>query len=130
MSVTGELQRKAFLLGNAYAIGGVSQEDAGAAAIDLGASQGRAEAIVVGGVAIMNTDNLESIDGYLFAIEDSNAGLLYASKYFLESEILHDSRDEICSPGSRKFRERRSQLVYPGDGAVVHVAGDENDIRL
>ena len=114
-----------------HPVGRVSEQDAGAFAIDAGPTQGCPEAVVIGRITVMDAHDLQSVDRDFLAVQHAHAELLHGVDVFLGiGKLFVISGDKICSPRNRQPGQGRGQFLHLGDGAVVHVAGDKYDVGL
>ena len=78
----------------------------------------------------MDADDLQAIDRHFFVVEDAYARVFDRVEVLCGiGKLLVISQDEECSQRSRQPRPGLGKLAHSRDGSVIHVAGDEDDVR-
>ena len=77
----------------------------------------------------MHAYDLHAINGHFFIIQNADARVLDGVEVFCGiGKLLVISQDKECPQRSREPRPGLGKLAHPRHRAVVHIAGDKDDV--
>lgn len=129
MGVAGELKGNSSGFRNLGMIWRMSQKDAGAAAIHADVLKNGSEVAILRGVAIRNTNDLETVGVNFFVAENANTrGFDSAKILAVVAKLLVIPGDKINALGRGETAERLGGATSIDGRAVVKIAGNENGV--
>ena len=129
MRVAGNLEADAGGFGDGNVVGSVGQQDAGAVAVDADFVEDRAEVLCVGRVFVGHANDLQAVNFGFLVVEDTHAtGANGVDVLGRVAKLFVIPFHEKCAELGLELVERRCGVFGVYGGAVVHVAGDPDDV--